>query len=229
MLPSATSASLVAGVAFLWAAPREASAAVEFAGILVTSEKTLFRLRDEAAGAAAAWVQIGQTFAGHEILHFDAQQEALTLRQAGATSVVRLKDAKVQPDASIAIDVGVSLGGGEKPEVSRATLVFGQENSFPLREGLLCLITPTRLPDGTIRYRLAFERPDADGHPERLSALSIIQRAGDPISLQLTPKKNSAAPLGLTLTAPRNPPPPVSPPPEREKPPRARTLQKTKP
>ena len=49
-------------------------------------------------------------------------------------------------DASIAIDVGVSLGGGEKPEVSRATLVFGQENSFPLREGLLCLITPTRLP-----------------------------------------------------------------------------------
>ena len=229
MLPSATSARLVACVAFLWAAPREASAAVEFAGVLVTSEKTLFRLKDGAAGAAAAWVQIGQTFAGHEILHFDAQQDALTLRQAGATSVVRLKDAKVQPDASIVIGGVVSLGGGEKLEVSRATLVFGQENSFPLREGLLCLITPTRLPDGNIRYRLAFERPDADGNPERLSALSIIQRPGDPISLHLAPEKNRADQPGLALAAPRNPSPPVSPPPEREKPPRGRPLQKTKP
>ena len=229
MIPSATSASLVACVAFLWAAPREASAAIEFAGILVTSEKTLFRLKDEAAGAAAAWVQVGQTFAGHEILRFDAQQDALTLLKAGATSAVRLKDSKVQPDASIVIGGVVSFGGGEKLEVSRATLVFDQENSFPLRAGLICLITPTRLPDGNIRYLLAFERPDADGNPERLSALTIIQRPGDPISLQLTSEKNPADQLGLTLVPPRNPPPPVSPPPEREKAPRGQPLQKTKP
>ena len=216
-------------MAFLLAAPRESSAAIEFAGILVTSEKTLFRLKDEAAGAAAAWVQVGQTFAGHEVLRFDAQQDVLTLHTAGATSTVRLKDAKVQPDASIVIGGVITLGGGEKLDVSRATLVFDQENSFPLREGLVCLITPTRLPDGNIRYLLAFERPDADGNPERLSALSLVQRPGDPVSLQLTSDKNPADRLGLTLVPPRNPPPPVSPPPERENEPHGPPLPKTKP
>lgn len=166
-----------------------ARAAVELAGIIVTSEKALFRLKDGAAGAAAAWVQIGQTFAGHEILQFDAQRDALTLRQAGATSVLRLKDAKVQTDASIVIGGVVSFGVGDKVEVSRASLLFGQQNSFPLHAGLVCRIPPTRPPDGHIHDRRAFERPDAAGNRGRRCALSTIQRPGDPIGRPLTPEK----------------------------------------
>jgi hypothetical protein len=201
-----------------------ALAAVEFAGVLITSEKSLFRLKDDSSGASPAWVKVGDTFAGHEILSFDAQRDTLTLRKDGATSAVRLKDSKVRPEASIEISGVATFGGDEKMEVSRATLLMDQENSFPLKQGIICLITPTRLTDGSIRYRLVFERPDADGDIELLSVLTLTQRAGDPLSFQFASEKNSAATATPARSPQRNPP--TTP---LENPPRESPLQKTKP
>jgi hypothetical protein len=182
-----------------------ALAAVEFAGVLITSEKSLFRLKDDSSGVSPAWVKVGDTFAGHEILHFDAQRDTLTLRKNGATSAVRLKDSKVRPEASIEISGVATFGGDEKMEVSRATLLMDQENSFPLKQGIVCLITPTRLTDGSIRYRLVFERPDADGDIELLSVLTLTQRAGDPLSFQFASEKKSPATTGPASLPPRTP------------------------
>jgi hypothetical protein len=201
-----------------------ALAAVEFAGVLITSEKSLFRLKDDSSGASPAWVKVGDTFAGHEILSFDAQRDTLTLRKDGATSAVRLKDSKVRPEASIEISGVATFGGDEKMEVSRATLLMDQENSFPLKQGIICLITPTRLTDGSIRYRLVFERPDADGDIELLSVLTLTQRAGDPLSFQFASEKNTAATATPARSPQRNPP--TTP---LENPPRESPLQKTKP
>ncbi len=201
-----------------------APAAVEFAGVLITSEKSLFRLKDDSSGVSPAWVKVGDTFAGHEILHFDAQRDTLMLRKDGATSAVRLKDSKVRPEASIEISGVATFGGDEKMEVSRATLLMDQENSFPLKQGVVCLITPTRLTDGSIRYRLVFERPDADGDIELLSVLTLTQRAGDPLSFQFASEKKSAAAAAPTPAPLRNPPTPAL-----ENPPRESPLQKTKP
>jgi hypothetical protein len=206
-----------------------ATAEIKFAGILVTTEKTMFRLKDDAAGTAAAWVQVGQTFGGYAILRFDERRDLLTLLKDGAQSEVRLKDSKVQPEASIEISGVATFDGDKSVDVSRATLIVGDENSFPLKEGVVCLITPTRLPDGNIRYRLAFERTEADGETERLSVLTIIQRPGDPLGLNLSSGKNPANEVRSSAVPPRNPSPPISPPPESEKAPRAQPLSKTKP
>lgn len=205
-----------------WAA--RALAAVEFAGVLITSEKSLFRLKDDSSGVSPAWVKVGDTFAGHEILHFDAQGDTLTLRKDGATSAVRLKDSKVRPEASIEISGVATFGGDEKMEVSRATLLMDQENSFPLKQGVVCLITPTRLTDGSIRYRLVFERPDADGDIELLSVLTLTQRAGDPLSFQFASEKKSVA-TGVPPPTAQQIPPTLP----RENPTRESPLQKTKP
>ncbi len=186
-----------------------ALAAVEFAGVLITSEKSLFRLKDDSSGVSPAWVKVGDMFAGHEITHFDAQRDTLTLRKDGATSAVRLKDSKVRPEASIEISGVATFGGDEKMEVSRATLLMDQENSFPLKQGIVCLITPTRLTDGSIRYRLVFERPDADGDIELLSVLTLTQRAGEPLSFQFASEKKSSAipaPASLPPRTPTAPP-----------------------
>ncbi len=215
-------------MAFLSAGSAAANAEIKFAGILVTTEKTMFRLKDDVAGTAAAWVQVGQTFGGYEVLRFDEHRDILTLRKGGAKSEVRLNDAKVQPEASIEIS-GVATFHGDQPvDVSRATLIVGEENSFPLKEGVVCLITPTRLPDGRIRYRLAFERPAADGETERLSLITIIQRPGDPLGLNLGFWKNPADELRPSAVPPLNSSPPISPPLESEKEPRDRPLSKTK-
>jgi hypothetical protein len=206
-----------------------ATAEIKFAGILVTTEKTMFRLQDDAAGGAAAWVQVGQTFGGYEVLRFDEHRDLLTLVKDGTKSEVRLKDSKVQPEASIEIS-GVATFDGDKPvAVSRATLIVGEENSFPLKAGIVCIITPTRLPDGNIRYRLAFERTDVDGETERLSVLTIIQRPGDPLGLHLGSRQNPADEPNRPAISPRNPATSFSAAPESEKTPPVQPFPKTKP
>ena len=78
-----------------------------------------------------------------------------------------------------------SSAEAEKLEVTRATLIFDQENIFPLKDGVVCRITPTRRPDGNILYRASFERTGADGRTEILAAPAVVVLPASPFKIQI--------------------------------------------
>jgi hypothetical protein len=176
-----------------------ANAAIEFVGILATPEKTMFRLTDKSDVTSSSWVVLGETFAGHEVKRYDARRDVLTLAKDGTEIEVRLKDSKVQPGASVAISGTVTLGR-EKLTVTRATLLFDQENIFPLKNGVTCRITPTRMPDGNIRYEVVFERPGSGGKLEKMSSPIIVTKPGSPFSIRIGAEKPSDEDLGFSFT-----------------------------
>jgi hypothetical protein len=176
-------ALLVAGVA---------RGAVEFVGILTTPERSVFALADTAS-QKTAWVPVGKTFGDYTVLRFDSGSDTLTLRRAGAETTLHLKpDAKVK-SAALELAGTITISGGEKLEVIRATLRYDQENELPLAEGAVCKITPHVLADGNIRYDLAFERENA-GLPIRVRQAVVArpdQQFGiktDEISFAFAPK-----------------------------------------
>ena len=185
--------------ALLFSTALIANAAIEFVGILVTSEKTMFRLTDKSDVTSSGWAVLGETFAGHEVRRYDAQRDVLTLAKDGKEIEVRLKDSKVQPGASVAISGTVTLGR-EKLTVTRATLLFDQENVFPLKNGVVCRITPTRMPDGNIRYEVVFERSVLDGKLEKMSSPIIVVKPGSPFSIRIGAEKPSDDDLGFSFT-----------------------------
>ncbi len=158
-------------------------AEIEFTGIFVTSKQSQFALTEKSSGETV-WRKIGQSFGGAEITDYDAKGDTLTLRQDGTTLRLRLKDAKVKT-ARVEIAGTFSLGPTENTEVIRGTLVFDQENIFPLSEGLVCRVTPSLRPDGNILYRAFFEQTGPDGKVEKLSTPSIIALPHTPFSIRI--------------------------------------------
>lgn len=157
---------------------------IEFVGILVTSQSTRFALTDTSAGKTD-WVGAGQKFAGYTIGAYDRKEDLLTLTRDGADLRLRLKnDARIQ-DARFELTGAITFGADEKIEVQRATLLFDQENIFPLRDGITYRITPTRDEDGNIRYTIAVERVVADNKKEKLSAPTIVALPGRPFKIQV--------------------------------------------
>jgi hypothetical protein len=148
-------------------------AEVEFVGILATSEKTMFYLKDAAAGKESGWVELKQTFAGYIVTAYDAKNDVLTLTKDGAITQIRLRDAKVINGRQEVMG-GITLQAGEKLVVERATLIFDQENVFPLKNGVIVRITPKRWTDGNIMHDVVFERPRPDGGIEKLSSPKVL-------------------------------------------------------
>lgn len=187
----------------LFASALLARAEIEFAGILVTSEKTLFRLTDKSGAVSPAWVMVGQSFAEHKIKSYDAARDVLTLTKGDALVEVRLKDAKVQSgSASAGIVVGgmATLAGGEKLAVTRATLLFDQKNSFPLKNGVVLHVTPTRLPNGNLEFSASFERPGPDGKMIQLSAPRVQVLPGYPFSIRVGSDDKPEDAFGFSFT-----------------------------
>jgi hypothetical protein len=84
-------------VAFFVAAASAAFAQVnvEFAGVLVTPEKTSLQLTNLSNGRTA-WIPLGQTFAGFTVSSYDKKTETATLTKDGVPTLLRLKSAKIQ-------------------------------------------------------------------------------------------------------------------------------------
>ena len=150
-----------------------ARAEIEFIGVLVMPGRSTFALTDDPA-KPATWRTFGQSFAGYRLTEFDEKTDTLTLAKDGATLRVRLKDDAKVKNARVEIAGALKIGAAEKIEITRATLVFDQENTFPLKDGLVFRITPKRLPDGTILYSSVFERTDADGKTQILSSPKVV-------------------------------------------------------
>ena len=168
----------------LFAIASVARAEIEFVGILATPQKTLFALTDTNT-ATTDWVDVGHAFGGYIVDRYEAGTDTLILKKDSGELRLRLRDdAKIQ-SARLELAGTISFGAGEKVEVTRATLVFEQENVFPLKDGVVYRITPQRRTDGTIGYRIAIERSLASNKTERISAPTVITLPGQPFSVHV--------------------------------------------
>lgn len=161
-----------------------ARAEIEFVGILATSRATQFALSDSTTGKTD-WVSRGQKFAGYTVGSFDAGEDMLTLSRDGQEVRLHLKDDAKIKAARLELTGTVTLGATEKIDVERATLLFDQENLFPLKDGITYRITPRRRPDGNITYTIKVDRVLADNKTETIAAPSIIALPGSRFSFQV--------------------------------------------
>ena len=167
-------------------APALARAEIEFVGLLVTPQESNFSLTDKTTGQTV-WRKIGQSFSGYDLTSYEASDDTLTLTKAGATTRVRLKDAKVRA-ARLQLAGTVTFGSGEKLEATRATFAFEQETALPFKDGVTWHITPTRMPDGNIMFRMLFDRAVQHGEVksvEKLSSPSVVVRPGQAFSMKI--------------------------------------------
>ena len=148
-------------------------AEIEFSGILAMPGKTLFALTDTAT-SRTDWVALKGSFAGFVVTNYDPSTDTLTLLRNGTATRVRLKDdAKVQ-SLRFELRATITFGSGEKVEIERATLLFDQENIFPLKDGVTYRITPARRPDGMLLYGIVIEERSAENRVDRLSAPNVV-------------------------------------------------------
>lgn len=161
-----------------------ARAEIEFVGVLATSRATHLALSDTATGRTA-WIECGAVFSGWKVISYEAKDDTILLRRDNEERRVRIKDdAKIQ-NSRLELTGEITLRGGEATRISRATLLFDQENVFPLSDGLTYRITPTRLPDGNLRYAIVIESRDAAGKAVLISSPRVIVIPGQPFSLQV--------------------------------------------
>ena len=156
---------------------------IEFVGILATSQSTRFALTDTTSGKSD-WLAAGEAFAGYKLVSFDAKTDTLLLRRSDSELRLRLKDDAKIKSARMEL-TGTITFGAEKLEIDRVTLVFDQENVFPLKDGVTYRITPQRLPDGTILFQTEIERVLAPNKSERLSSPGIVTLPGQQFSLRI--------------------------------------------
>jgi hypothetical protein len=157
---------------------------IEFIGILATSQSTRFALTNTVSGKTD-WVQPGDLFSGYKVVSHDREKDTLLLRDSAGELRIRLKDDAKIKSARLELTGSITFGAQEKIEVERATLLYDQENVFPLKEGLVYRITPRRLPDGNIRYTVAMERTLSETKKESVAAPNITTRPGQPFTLRI--------------------------------------------
>ncbi len=145
---------------------------IEFSGVLSAPDQTLFSLTDTSTATTSGWIPLGQSFAGYVLKSYDAQQDLLTLTKDGTQTQVRLNDSKVEA-AAVKIHGELKFRFGEGVLNVRATLVFENDNTFPLRNGVFH-ITPRPLADGKLQYDMFFDRRAPDGKTERFTAPSTV-------------------------------------------------------
>ena len=164
--------------------PSTARAEIEFVGILATSHAQHFALGDTATGKTD-WVTPGTTFGGYTVVSYEAKDDTLLLRRDGSDLRLRLKDDAKVKAARLELTGSITFGATDRIEVERATLLFDQENIFPVQNGVTYRITPTRMPDGTIRYRAEIERVLAPNKVERLSSPAVVALPGQQFSMRI--------------------------------------------
>lgn len=158
-------------------------AEIQFVGVLVTRDTTRFALLDTSTGRTD-WTNEKGHVAGYTVRAFDPKTDTLTLVRDGAELKLRLVDDAKIKDSRLELSGIITLGPAEKHEVLRATLRFNEDNVFPLKDGTIYKIKPTRRPDDTINYALTIERTTGN-RVDKLSMPNVTARPGQSFKLQL--------------------------------------------
>jgi hypothetical protein len=175
---------LLASLLMATFATSTARAEIEFVGILATSHARHFALGDSTSGRTE-WVVTGGTFGGYTVVAYEPKDDTLLLRRDGNILRLRLKDDAKVKAARLELTGAMTFGETDRIEVERATLIFDQENVFPAQNGVTYKITPTRMPDGTLRFRAEIERVLAPNKIERLSSPDVITLPGQQFSIRI--------------------------------------------
>lgn len=93
--PSAWAATLAALLAILVRASIAAEP-LEFSGYMHLNNQHLFLLTDRAVGHSSGWLKTGTSFGGYLVESFEPRTEILTVRSAGQSFALSLKQGKVQ-------------------------------------------------------------------------------------------------------------------------------------
>jgi hypothetical protein len=174
-----------------------ARAEIEFSGVLTAPDQTLFNLTDTSTTTTSGWIPLGQSFAGYALKAYDAQQDLLTLLKDGTQIEVRLNDSKVQA-AAVKIRGELKFRFGENALNVRATLVFENDNSFPLRNGVFHII-PRPQSDGNIQYEMFFDQRRPDGKSERFTSSGAIAGSTQGFAIRIATGKRPEEILELSF------------------------------
>ena len=199
MFPRTRSFVLAASLLLVGLTPSLLRAEVEFNGLMALKDGTLFTLVDRTAGTRSGWISLQQEFAGYKLTAYDPKGDVLTLTRDGAKTELRLNVSKVQP-ARLELHGAVGTTAGATTEIQRATLVFDEDNSFPLKNGGVLHLTPHQRPDGTLQWQARFERPRADGSLETAGVISVITLPDQAASIRVGESNNPADNLGFSFT-----------------------------
>lgn len=158
-------------------------AEIEFSGFFTTSREALFSLSDTETKRSSGWLKIGQSFGSYTLLSFDREQDVITLKQGEQLLKIPLRASKVK-DGRATISGSLKFLN-EKVEGVRASLFFGEETSFPLKNGITFRIKPEQRPDGNIVYHAKFIAAGEDGAEKVLSAPSVVAIPGKQFGIQI--------------------------------------------
>lgn len=162
-----------------------ASAATpELSGIYIQDTKALFVMVDPETGASSRWLALGQEFAGYTLKNFQTDTDTIVLGKGGMDYFVKLRATKIGY-AATTLSGTIEVGAGSLTRVQRATLVFGEENTFPVTDHLALTIKPVLLKDGNIAYASSFARTESDGRKTVLSSPRVVARPGQAFSLKV--------------------------------------------
>ena len=99
---------LPALAAILFTAALRADSPIVLRGVLVLGDSRVFSLATE-GGAQTAWVSIGETFAGHELVSFDQDENKLLLRADGVEKTIHLASSATRPEKTGKISEAAEL------------------------------------------------------------------------------------------------------------------------
>jgi hypothetical protein len=158
-------------------------AEIEFSGFFTTSNEALFSLTDTEARRSSGWLKIGQSFGSYTVISFDSENEIITLKHDERALKIPLRASKIK-DGRATISGSLKFMNEDVKGV-RASLFFGEEATFPLRNGISFRLKPELLPDGNILYRAKFVAIDKEGVEKSLSSPSVVAIPGKPFGIQM--------------------------------------------
>jgi hypothetical protein len=134
---------------------------LEFSGYFLTPDESLFTL-SEKDGETSEWLPLGGSFHSCTIKSFDRVSEVITVDEAGRLVQLHLRDSKVK-EGRTTITGKITLWPGPQEESFQASFYSGEEEVFPIKEGVTLHLTAKMRPDGNVLYRSRLVTRNKDG------------------------------------------------------------------
>lgn len=132
-------------------------AEIEFRGVLVALDKSLFGLADSAAPDAQEWVTTGDTFAGWTVGDYNPATRTLQLTKDGDTQTVRLKEPVPEATTPLVLQGKAGFKVGNRTVEQPVAMDYDRATVLNMGDGQTGKITPHQLPDGSISYQVVVE------------------------------------------------------------------------
>jgi hypothetical protein len=159
-------------------------AEMQFSGFFLTTDESLFTLSDKDSGESSGWLKVGESFHSYTIRSFDRGHEVITVEKDGQSLRLSLRESKVK-DGKMTINGTITLLPGQRVQSVRASLFLGEEEVFPLKEGVFLHLTAERRPDGTILYQPRLVTRDEDGKESSESWPYILTPPGGEFAIRI--------------------------------------------